>query len=59
MKFVEKDIEKDPNARKDMLARAQRAGVPQSSLQGVPILAVRGKIITGFDRNAIDRALGG
>ncbi len=59
VKFVEKDIEKDPNARKDMLARAQRAGVPQSSLQGVPILAVRGKIITGFDRNAIDRALGG
>ncbi len=59
VKFVEKDIEKDPNARKDMLARAQRAGVPQSSLQGVPILAVRGKIITGFDRGAIDRALGG
>lgn len=59
VKFVEKDIEKDPNARKDMLARAQRAGVPQSSLQGVPILAVKGKIITGFDRGAIDRALGG
>ncbi len=59
VKFVEKDIEKDPKARQDMLARAQRAGVPQSSLQGVPILAVKGKIITGFDRNAIDRALGG
>ncbi len=59
VKFVEKDIEKDPKARQDMLARAQKAGVPQSSLQGVPILAVRGKIITGFDRNAIDRALGG
>ncbi len=59
VKFVEKDIEKDPNARQDMLARAQKAGVPQSALQGVPILAVKGKIITGFDRNAIDRALGG
>ncbi len=59
VKFVEKDIEKDPKARQDMLARAQRAGVPQSSLQGVPILSVKGKIITGFDRNAIDRALGG
>lgn len=59
VKFVEKDIEKDPNARQDMLARAHRAGVPQSSLEGVPILSVRGKIITGFDRNAIDRALGG
>ena len=59
VKFVEKDIEKDPGARQDMLMRAQRAGVPQSALQGVPILAVKGKIITGFDRNAIDRALGG
>lgn len=59
VKFVEKDIEKDPNARQDMLNRAQKAGVPPSSLQGVPILAVKGKIITGFDRGAIDRALGG
>jgi glutaredoxin len=59
VKFVEKDIEKDPGARQDMLNRAQKAGVPQSALQGVPILAVKGKIITGFDRNAIDRALGG
>ena len=59
VKFVEKDIEKDPAARQDMLRRAERAGVPQSALQGVPILAVHGRIIPGFDRGAIDRALGG
>lgn len=59
VKFVEKDLERDPGAREDMLARAQRAGVPQSQLQGVPILAVKGKVIPGFDRGAIDRALGG
>ena len=57
--FVEKDIEQDPGAREDMLARAQRAGVPASALQGVPILYVRGKIISGFNREAIDRALAG
>lgn len=57
--FVEKDLERDPGARQDMLARAQKAGVPSGSLQGVPILAVKGQIISGFDRNAIDRALAG
>ncbi|MSP92927.1 MAG: hypothetical protein EXR79_14180 [Myxococcales bacterium] len=57
--FIEKDIEQDPGARADMLARAQRAGVPASALQGVPILYVRGKIISGFNRDAIDRALAG
>lgn len=55
--FVEKDLEQDPGAREDMLARAQKAGVPQSRLQGVPILSVHGKIITGFDRAGIDAAL--
>lgn len=57
--FVEKDLEQDPGAREDMLARAKKAGVPESRLQGVPILSVKGHIITGFDRAAIDRALQG
>ncbi len=57
--FVEKDLEADPGARQDMLQRAQRAGFPANRLQGVPILSVKGKIIPGFDRNAIDRALAG
>lgn len=57
--FVEKDLEADPGARQDMLQRAQRSGFPANRLQGVPILSVKGKIIPGFDRNAIDRALAG
>jgi len=57
--FVEKDLERDPGDRQDMLARAQKAGVPAQRLQGVPILWVRGHLIPGFDRGAIDRALGG
>ena len=57
--YVEKDLEADPGARQDMMARAQRAGFPANRLQGVPILSVKGKIIPGFDRGAIDRALAG
>lgn len=57
--FVEKDIEADPAARQDMVRRARAAGFPPERLQGVPILAVRGRIIPGFDRGAIDRALAG
>lgn len=57
--YVEKDLETDPGARADMLARARRAGVAAESLQGVPILSVRGRIISGFNRAAIDSALGG
>jgi len=57
--FVEKDLERDPGAREEMLARAQRAGIPASQLQGVPIIAIGNHVITGFSRDAIDRALGG
>lgn len=56
---IERDLERDAGARADMLARARRAGVPPSRLQGVPILWIRGQILAGFDRGAIDRALGG
>ena len=56
--FVEKDLERDPGAREEMLARAARAGVPQSQLQGVPIIAIGNHVLTGFSREAIDRALG-
>ena len=56
--FVEKDLERDPGAREEMLARAQRAGIPASQLQGVPIIAIGNHVITGFSREAIDKALG-
>jgi glutaredoxin len=54
--FVEKDIEQDPGAQQEMLAKAQRAGVPTGS---IPILDVRGHILLGFSPPAIERALAG
>ena len=57
--FVSKDIEREPGARQDMMQRAAKAGVPASQLQGVPILYIKGRILSGFSREAIDAALQG
>lgn len=54
--FVEKDIEQDPAAQQEMMAKAQRAGVPTGS---IPILDVRGRILLGFSPPDIERALAG
>jgi len=54
--FVEKDIEQDPAAQQEMVAKAQRAGVPTGS---IPILDVRGRILVGFSPPDIERALAG
>jgi glutaredoxin len=54
--FVEKDIEQDPGAQQEMMAKAQRAGVPTGS---IPILDVRGRIMVGFSPADIERALAG
>jgi len=56
--FKDLDVEEDPGARADLERRAQAAGVDRSRLQGVPILWIKGKILNGFDRGAIDQALG-
>lgn len=52
--FTEKDIEKDPEASKELAQKAARAGVKP---QGVPVIDVRGKLVLGFDQNALDGAL--
>ncbi|MDQ3037472.1 MAG: glutaredoxin family protein [Myxococcota bacterium] len=52
--FVERDIERDPGAREDMQRRAARAGI---SPRGIPVTDFRGRIIQGFDRPALDRAI--
>ncbi len=57
--FQERDIEKDPNARPDMVQRAQKAGVSPSKLQGVPVIWVKGQMMMGFDPDAVLRALNG
>lgn len=52
--FTEKDIEKDPEASKELAQKAARAGVKP---QGVPVIDVRGKLVLGFDQNALNGAL--
>jgi glutaredoxin len=52
--FVERDIEREPGAREDMQRRAQAAGVRPT---GIPIIDFRGRIIQGFDREALERAI--
>lgn len=52
--FVEKDVEKDPKASEELAEKAARAGVQP---RGVPVLDIRGKLILGFDAQAITEAL--
>jgi len=53
--FIEKDIEKDPNAEREMRSKLARAGLNTGS---IPILDVRGKILVGYSQQALDQALG-
>ena len=53
--FVEKDIERDGSAAREMQAKLARAGKHGGS---IPVLDVRGKLLVGFDPRAVDRALG-
>ena len=57
--FQKRDLETDPGARADMMRRAKEVGYPASKLQGVPILYIKGHILSGFSREAIDAALKG
>lgn len=52
--FVEHDIEEDPNAAKEMRAKLERAGKRGGS---IPVIDVRGRILIGFDPNAVEQAL--
>lgn len=52
--FTEKDVEKDPEASKELAQKAAAAGVRP---QGVPVIDVRGTLILGFDQAALERAL--
>lgn len=52
--FVEKDIEKDPGAAEELQRKARAAGVPVS---GVPVFDVGGRLLGGFDPEALRRAV--
>ncbi len=53
--FIEKDIEEDRGAAREMQAKLASAGMRGGS---IPVMDVRGKIVIGFDEGAVDRALG-
>jgi glutaredoxin len=54
LSFVDHDIEREPEARKEMLAKARAQGV---STSGIPVIDVRGRLMGGFDPSAIESAL--
>lgn len=54
IQFVEKDIEADSGAAREMQAKLEAAGMRGGS---IPIIDVKGKLLVGFDERAMDRAL--
>ena len=52
--FEEKDIEKDPQAQTEMLAKARAAG---KSPSGVPVIDFKGNIVLGFNQGALDQLI--
>ena len=54
VRFVEKDIEADSGAAREMQAKLARVGRQGGS---IPVLDVRGKILVGFSAQAVDQAL--
>lgn len=53
--YVEKDVEKDPSAAREMQQKLARSGLHSGS---IPVLDVRGKMMVGFNPAEIDSALG-
>ncbi len=53
--YVEKDIEKDPQAAREMQAKLKNAGMRSGS---IPVIDVRGKVMVGFSAASVDEALG-
>lgn len=50
VEYQEYDVASDLNARNDMLKKSHQ--------MGVPVIDINGEIIVGFNRSAVDRALG-
>ena len=55
IKVVEKDIESDPAAAREMREKLKQAGLHGGS---IPVIDVRGRMLIGFSEGAVDRALG-
>lgn len=54
--FLEKDVEKDAAAQKELTCKALKSG---TKINGVPVLDIGGKLLLGFDRNEIMRLTAG
>jgi len=52
--FVEKDIEKQPGARTEMMSKAKAQGV---STGGIPVIDVKGTLLPGFNQMRIEQLL--
>jgi glutaredoxin len=53
--FADKDIERDPEAARELSEKAAKMGIPTDR---VPILDVRGRLLLGFDRARVEALLG-
>lgn len=49
VKYVDRDVEKDPEAGSEAIAK--------SGQRGIPVVDINGTIIVGFDRMTIDKTL--
>jgi glutaredoxin len=54
--FEERDVERTPGAAAELAAKAAKAGVQTG---GVPVFDVGGKLLQGFDAEALRRAAQG
>ncbi len=53
--FADKDIERDPDAARELAAKAAKMGIPTDR---VPVLDVRGRLLLGFDPARVEALLG-
>jgi glutaredoxin len=53
--FVERNIERDEDAARSLQEKARSQGVPAN---GVPVFEIKGKLIPGFNKQALSAALG-
>jgi len=56
--FEKINLDHDPKATKRLVKHAKSAGLPQSRLNGVPIIFVGDQAIIGFDKGRLARLLG-
>jgi len=54
VKYVAKDIEKDPVAASELRAKSEKKGLKTGS---VPVIDVRGELMVGFDRGRLESLL--